>query len=202
MTDGTEYQSDPETSKVRRESRPTSGASTPNRRRVPPPLPVRGGLRPPMDRNDSSTSHYSEELNRGQESANGQAGQGCVDTPPPAIIAPAAQVYTGIASTQGYTTPTGQVPTDGPPGYEHHDTSSGYSVEKTGLSDEEPAPYTEHPDAASSVQPPVAQAMTARTEGMTEGERLEWEQYYADQQLAQQANRLELHHGKENDSLR
>lgn len=166
MTDGTEYQSDPETSKIRRESRPTSGASTPNRRRVPPPLPVRGGLRPPIDRNDSSTSHYSEELDRSQEPATGQARDGYADTPPPAI-APAAQVYTDIASTQEYTTPTGQVPTDGPPGYEHHDTSSGYPVEKTGHSDE-PAPYTEHPVAASSAQPPVVQAPTAQTEGMTE----------------------------------
>lgn len=153
-----------------------------------------------MDRNDSSTSHYSEELNRGQEPASGQAGQGYADIPPP-VVAPAAQVYTDIVSTQEHTTPTGQVPTDGPPGYEHHDTSSGYPVEKTGHS-EEPAPYTEHPVAASSAQPPVAHAPTAQTEGMTEGERLEWEQYYADQQLAQQANRLDLNHGKEDESLR
>jgi hypothetical protein len=202
MTDGTEYQSDPETSKVRYESRPTSGASTPSRRRLPPPLPVRGGLRPPIDRNDSSTSHYSDELNRGQESAigQGQEGQGYADVPPPAI-APAAQVYTDIPSTQEYTSPIGQTPTDGPPGYEHHDSSGNYPAEKTGHTNE-PAPYTEHSIGASSTQSPVAQVSAAQTEGMTEGERLEWEQYYADQQLAQQANRLDLNHGKEDESLR
>jgi hypothetical protein len=42
---------------------------------------------------------------------------------------------------------------------------------------------------------------------MTEGERLEWEQYYADQQLAAQANRLDLNQGSsgaeaKNESLR
>jgi hypothetical protein len=41
---------------------------------------------------------------------------------------------------------------------------------------------------------------------MTEGERLEWEQHYADQQLAEEANRLDLNHGagagKEDESLR
>jgi hypothetical protein len=52
---------------------------------------------------------------------------------------------------------------------------------------EEPVPYSEHaPVQGSSAQEP---------EGMTEGERREWEQYHADQQLAQQANRLDLNHG-------
>jgi hypothetical protein len=155
-----------------------------------------------MDRNDSSTSHYSEELNRDQESAvrQGQEGQGYADIPPPAI-APAAQVYTNIPSTQEYISPIGQTPTDGPPGYEHHESSSSYPVDKTGHTDE-PAPYTEHPIGTSSTQAPVSQASPAQTEGMTEGERLEWEQYYADQQLAQQANTLVLNHGKEDESLR
>jgi hypothetical protein len=52
---------------------------------------------------------------------------------------------------------------------------------------DEPVPYSEHaPVQGSSAQEP---------EDMTEGERREWEQYHADQQLAQQANRLDLNHG-------
>jgi hypothetical protein len=54
---------------------------------------------------------------------------------------------------------------------------------------EEPVPYSEHaPVQGSSAQEP---------EGMTEGERREWEQYHADQQLAQQANQLDFNHEPE-----
>jgi len=174
MTDGTEYQSDPETHNVR----PLSGTSTPSRR-LPPPLPARG-LRPPIPRNDSSTSHYSD--------AQDDVRTG-VATPPVSSVAPAAQVYTDIAHTDVV---HGQVPADGPPGYEaEHSTGAGYPTEK-GAFTEEPAPYTEN--ASQTVQQP---------EGLTEGERLEWEQYYADQQLAAQANRLDLNHGDAKDeSLR
>jgi hypothetical protein len=163
MTDGTEYQSDPETHNVR----PLSGSSTPTTRRVPPPLPARG-LRPPIVRNDSSASHYSDT----QEGGPGH------DTPSTSSIAP-AQVHTATTS---------QFPVDGPPGYELEQHQAGYPTEKGAFADE-PAPYTEH-------------APQTAPEGLTEGERLEWEQHYADQRLADQANKLVLNHGDKDESLR
>jgi hypothetical protein len=180
MTDGTEYQSDPETQNVR----PLSGTSTPLRK-LPPPLPARG-LRPVIARNDSSTSHYSDAQDG---PATGYA------TPPLSSVAPAAaQAQTSSASK-------GQVPVDGPPGYELEQGGSvagGYPTEKGAFTDE-PAPYTEHAAQGTSPSIPLQQ------EAMTVGERLEWEQYHADQQLAEQANRLDLNHGAaqhESESLR
>jgi len=168
MTDGTEYQSDPETHNVR----PLSGSSTPTKRRVPPPLPARG-LRPPIARNDSSASHYSDAQDGGPQHVT-----------PPSSIAPAAQVYTGSTS---------QVPVDGPPGYELEQhtggTGAGYPTEKGAFTDE--PKDIEHTPQTTTVP-----------EGLTEGERLEWEQYYADQQLAEQANKLVLNHGDRDESLR
>jgi hypothetical protein len=165
MTDGTEYQSDPETHNVR----PLSGSSTPTKRRVPPPLPARG-LRPTIARNDSSASHYSDAQDGGLEHA----------TPPSSSMVPAAQVYTGTTS---------QVPSDGPPGYELEQHQAAYPTEKGAFTDE-PKDIEHAPQTA--VAP----------EGLTEGERLEWEQHYADQQLAEQANKLVLNHGDKDESLR
>jgi hypothetical protein len=165
MTDGTEYQSDPETHNVR----PLSGSSTPTKRRVPPPLPARG-LRPTIARNDSSTSHYSDAQDGGLERA----------TSPSSSMVPAAQVYTGTTS---------QVPVDGPPGYELEQHQAAYPTEKGAFTDE-PKDIEHAPQTA--VTP----------EGLTEGERLEWEQHYADQQLAEQTNKLVLNHGDKEESLR
>jgi hypothetical protein len=165
MTDGTEYQSDPETHNVR----PLSGSSTPTKRRVPPPLPARG-LRPTITRNDSSTSHYSDAQDGGLEHA----------TPPSSSMVPAAQVYSGTTS---------QVPVDGPPGYELEQHQAAYPTEKGAFTDE-PKDMLHAPQTA--VAP----------EGLTEGERLEWEQHYADQQLAEGANKLVLNHGDKEESLR
>jgi hypothetical protein len=169
MTDGTEYQSDPETHNVR----PLSGSSTPTKRRVPPPLPARG-LRPTIARNDSSASHYSD----------AQEGTGAGSATPPSSSTTPAQVYTGTTS---------QVPVDGPPGYELEQhtggTGAGYPTEKGAFTDE-PKDMQHAPQTA--VAP----------EGLTEGERLEWEQHYADQQLAEQANKLVLNHGDKDESLR
>lgn len=161
MTDGTEYQSDPETHNVR----PLSGSSTPTKRRVPPPLPARG-LRPPIARNDSSASHYSDAQDGGPQHA----------TPP----------STSIVPTIG--TPS-QVPVDGPPGYEVEQHQAAYPTEKGAFTDE--PKDIEHTPQTATVP-----------EGLTEGERLEWEQYYADQQLAEQANKLVLNHGDRDESLR
>jgi hypothetical protein len=162
MTDGTEYQSDPETHNVR----PLSGSSTPTTRRVPPPLPARG-LRPTIARNDSSTSHYSD----------AQEGSGAGSATPPSTSIPSAQIQTGTTS---------QVPVDGPPGYELEQHQTAYPTEKGAFTDE----------------PQVMQHAHTAPEGLTEGERLEWEQHYADQQLAEQANKLILDHGDKDESLR
>lgn len=191
MTDGTEHQSDIETTRLHQSthaSNPTSGTSTPGGRRLPPPLPARSsgitsagaGLRPPIDRNDSSTSNYSDQASKTVP----VAATGYADVPPPAI-APAAQVYADMVPPS-HDISAGQQATDGPPGYDQHSAHSGYAVEK-GRMTEEPVPYAQPaPVNASTAQP---------TEEMTEGERREWEQYHADQQLAQQTDRLDLNHG-------
>jgi len=161
MTDGTEYQSDPETHNVR----PLSGSSTPTKRRLPPPLPSRG-LRPTIARNDSSASHYSDAQEGGPEHA----------TQPSSSIMPA----TGTMS---------QVPVDGPPGYELEQHQAAYPTEKGAFTDE---------PRDIEAAPPTATV----PEGLTEGERLEWEQHYADQQLSEQTNKLVLNHGNNDESLR
>jgi hypothetical protein len=100
-------------------------------------------------------------------------------TPPSSSIAP-AQVYTGTTS---------QVPVDGPPGYELEQHQAAYPTEKGAFTDEPRG--IEHAPQTATVP-----------EGLTEGERLEWEQHYADQQLAEQANKLVLNHGDKEESLR
>lgn len=227
MTDGTEYQSDPETNKVHYPSRPGSGASTPNStmRRVPPMLPPRSStgasagagaaagaglvagstsLRPPLDRNDSSTSHYSDAVDN--DKANGAGGLGSAG-----------------------------IPTDGPPGYSDHDGApTTYPAEKTDSAipayDHSSAPSTYPTEKGTSeiaapagtavpgydydhaTSPPAAAAAAAQSsipgsyayadqppvgappphDEMDEGERREWEQFHADQELAQRAGGIDL----------
>jgi len=98
-----------------------------------------------------------------------------------------------IATAEGYTGTTSQVPSDGPPGYELEQhtggTGAGYPTEKGAFTDE-PKDMLHAPQT------------TVAPEGLTEGERLEWEQHYADQQLAEQANKLVLDHGDKDESSR
>lgn len=230
MTDGTEYQSDPETNKVHYPSRPGSGASTPNStlRRVPPTLPPRSGtgasasasagagvgagvstglvagstgstgLRPSLDRNDSSTSHYSDAVD--DEKASGTSGLSSAGVPtdgPP-----------GYADHAGAPTSYPAEKTDSAiPAYDHSSAPSTYPIEK-GTSepvvpgydyDHATSPPAGVPTGAQSSipgsyayadQPPVGPP-PAHDE-MDEGERREWEQFHADQELAQRAGGIDL----------
>ena len=200
-TDGTEYQSDPETTKVHLPSRPGSGASTPSRR-MPPSLPPRNsagvgagllagstGLRPPLDRNDSSASHYSDALDGGDKvGPTGTSSNGVPSDGPP-----------------GYGDDAG-VPTAYPaerstiPAYDHTSAPSVYPVEKRTEPEPEVPGYDY--DSAPSVptQPAYAeQAPTgaSATQDMDEGERREWEQFHADQELAQRAGQISIVEGSD-----
>lgn len=187
MTDGTEH----ETTKLypasasASASQPGSGANTPSKRRVPPPLPTRVA-RPTIDRNDSSASHYSDAVasHAPAPEAASVPGAGAVsaDGPP-------GYDFTSASGPSTSTYPTekqGESPDV--PGYEHAGAPSDYPVEKA----EAGVPSYDNTAAAPMDQGPVSPAATTMPEGMTEGERREWEEYYADQQLAQQANQMRI----------
>jgi hypothetical protein len=220
MTDGTEYQSDPETNKIHYPSRPGSGASTPNStlRRVPPAppaLPPRSsagvgatsalvagtsGLRPPLDRNDSSASHYSDAVDGGKTSVGtGSDAAGVPQDGPP-----------GYGDHAGGPTAYPAEKTDSAiPSYDHStSTSSAYPVEKRTEPEQAVPGYDYDHASAAPTQPaytdqPLTGAPPALEE-MDEGERREWEQFHADQELAQRAGGLDLNAGQatKDESLR
>lgn len=230
-TDGTEHLSDPETTKLRTASRPGSGTSTPRRvPPVPPTLPPRSsvgagasasasaaaaagaGLRPPLDRNDSSASHYSDALDQ-SAAVPLHSGGGAVPPPadgPPGYEDPFAGgsgPSSGALAASAYPAEKTGVGAADIPSYDHSSSPSGYPQEK-GPSEpnhEQSAPTSSHPsekaDAGSAPSyadhPPSDPATSGAvdTTQMTEGERREWEQYYADQELAQRAGQVDLNQG-------
>lgn len=205
MTDGTEHQSDPETNKLHYSSRPSSGTTTPNsiKRRVPPAppaLPPRSsagtsaaigagagigavagtsGLRPPLDRNDSSASHYSDALDEARHEGTAvNTSNGPVDGPP------GYGDYAGGPSAY----PAEKTNQSAVPAYDHTaPTSSSYPVEKSA---EVPVPAYE--TAVPVSESYASQPPAMHTGEMDESERREWEQFHADQELAQRAGGLDL----------
>lgn len=213
MTDGTEYQSDPETNKVHSLSRPGSGTTTPNsatKRRVPPPppaLPPRSsagaaavvgstGLRPPLDRNDSSASHYSDAIDGDRAGGASlppttQSGTSGIPADGPPDYADHAGAGAGAGSVVPAAYPAEKTES-AIPAYDQSSAPSGYPAEKGASGQAEPAPGYDYDHAsAAPMDPPYAE-----TGEMDESERREWEQFHADQELAQRAGQLDLNQGQ------
>jgi hypothetical protein len=187
MTDGTEYDSDPDTHKVHYQSQPGSGAHTPVR--VAPTLPPRTGLRPPIERHDSSTSHYSDALD--------------ASTPPviaasqPVVASNFSNPASGQAHPQGvpeYATPSGPPPdfsdhasVTGPPGYSEHGGPGADFIpdQKHRIPDEHHPATATAPVAALGTSSASASANTHAQpqEEMSEAEKREWDEFYAQQSL-------------------
>lgn len=198
MTDGTEYQSDPETNVVHYQSKPNSGANTPIKSAPPPVLPPRTGLRPPNARHDSSTSHYSDALDTdGSTPINHQIPPSNVPSAvahaPIATLPAVGGISTEPSLAASQAPPGGPPPSfeavaeSGPPGYSELGGPGADFVpdQKRALPEGNTTGAIPPPLASGSTAPPAHTPLPLQQpQGeMSEAEQREWDEFYAQQSL-------------------
>ncbi|ODO05083.1 hypothetical protein L198_01770 [Cryptococcus wingfieldii CBS 7118] len=175
QTDGHEYESDPETEKIRRASRPGSHnpsmsdlgnihAPVPTR---PPPLPSRHPNRPSLTHQPSSTSHYSA-------------------SPPPS--APPLPPRSNVNSAQPSRATSPHIPAAASPAPEDLPTYAEVEVTPEGGVNAKPYPKDEMDAQKLGL---AEDAVGEGGEPMSPAEQKEWEQFMAEHEENQRATEVE-----------